>query len=76
MGSLQVNAIHPQAHRYMFGILLSPRLETGVKIYQLEHEFDIPMENDMGEELNQMCNLSDYVEEDEETIRKILKNIE
>ena len=114
MGSLQVNAIHPQAHRYMFGILLSPRLETGVKIYQLEHEFDIPMENDMGEELNQMCNLSDYVEElgiekgiergiekhlsqqvkkklakgksvgeiadeleeDEETIRRILKNIE
>ena len=63
MGSLQVNAIHPQAHRYMFGILLSPRLETGVKIHQLEHEFDIPMENDMGEELNQMCNLSDYVEE-------------
>lgn len=110
MGSLQVNEIQPQAHRYMFGILLSPRLETGVKIYQLEHEFDIPMENDMGEELNQMCNLSDYVEElgiekgiekhlsqqvkkklakgksieeiadeleeDEETIRRILKNIE
>ncbi len=110
MGSLQVNAIQPQAHRYMLGILLSPRLETGVKIYQLEHEFDIPMENDMGEELNQMCNLSDYVEElgiekgiekhlsqqvkkklakgksvgeiadeleeDEETIRRILKNIE
>ena len=98
----------------MLGILLSPRLETGVKIHQLEHEFDIPMENDMGEELNQMCNLSDYVEElgiekgiergiekhlsqqvkkklakgksieeiadeleeDEETIRRILKNIE
>ena len=94
----------------MFGILLSPRLETRVKIHQLEHEFDIPMENDMGEELNQMCNLSDYVEElgiekgiekhlsqpgkeeacqsksieeiadeleeDEETIRRILKNIE
>ena len=47
----------------MLGILLSPRLETGMKIHQLEHEFDIPMENDMGEELNQMCNLSDYVEE-------------
>lgn len=98
----------------MLGILLSPRLETGMKIHQLEHEFDIPMENDMGEELNQMCNLSDYVEElgiekgiergiekhlsqqvkkklakgksvgeiadeleeDEETIRRILKNIE
>ena len=29
----------------------------------LNPEFDIPMENDMGEELNQMCNLSDYVEE-------------
>ena len=34
-----------------------------MKIHQLKHEFDIPMENDMGEELNQMCNLSDYVEE-------------
>ena len=29
----------------------------------MENEFDIPMEIDMGEELNQMCNLSDYVEE-------------
>ena len=43
----------------MLGILLSPWLETEVKIHQLEHEFDIPMENDMGEELNQMCNLSE-----------------
>ena len=94
----------------MLGILLSLRLETQAKIHQLEHEFDIPMENDMGEELNQMCNLSDYVEElgiekgiekhlsqqvkkklakgrsveeiadeleeDEATIRRILKNIE
>ena len=94
----------------MLGILLSPRLDSGEKIHQLEYEFDIPMENDMGEELNQMCNLSDYVEElgiekgiekhlsqqvkkklakgksvgeiadeleeDEETIRRILKNIE
>ena len=47
----------------MLGVLLSPRLDSGEKIHQLEYEFDIPMENDMGEELNQMCNLSDYVEE-------------
>lgn len=63
MDSLQVNEIYPQAHHHMLGILLSPRLETEVKLHQLEHEFHIPMENDMGEELNQMCNLSDYVEE-------------
>ena len=47
----------------MLGVLLSPRLDSGEKIRQLEYEFDIPMENDMGEELNQMCNLSDYVVE-------------
>ena len=47
----------------MLGVLLSPRLDSGEKIHQLEYEFDIPMENDMGEELNQMCNLSDYVVE-------------
>ena len=47
----------------MLGILLSPKIKAESKIHQLEHEFDIPMENDMGEELNQMCNLSDYVEE-------------
>ena len=47
----------------MLGILLSPKIKAGSKMEQLEHEFDIPMENDMGEELNQMCNLSDYVEE-------------
>ena len=47
----------------MLGILLTPEIEAKAKIKQLENEFDIPMENDMGEELNQMCNLSDYVEE-------------
>ena len=37
---------------------------SDIKIRQLEEEFAIPMENkEMGEELNQMCNLSDYVEE-------------
>ena len=40
----------------MLGILLSPKIKAESKIHQLEHEFE-------GEELNQMCNLSDYVEE-------------
>ena len=48
----------------MLGVLLSPKLKVQNKIRQLEEEFAIPMENkEMGEELNQMCNLSDYVEE-------------
>ncbi len=47
----------------MLGVLLAPGIKAKAKIHQLENEFDIPMENDMGEELNQMCNLSDYVEE-------------
>lgn len=47
----------------MLGILLSPKIAAWEKIGQLKCEFDIPMENNMGEELNQMCNLSDYVEE-------------
>ena len=33
------------------------------KIKILEEDFQIPMEREMGKELNQMCNLSDYVEE-------------
>lgn len=44
----------------MLGVLLAPGIKANAKIHQLENEFDIPMENDMGEE---MCNLSDYVEE-------------
>ena len=47
----------------MLGILLSPRMKVTDKITQLENEYEIPMENDMGEEMNEMCNLSDYVEE-------------
>lgn len=47
----------------MLGVLLSPTIKAKTKINQLETEFDIPMQNDMGEELSQMCNLSDYVEE-------------
>ena len=48
----------------MLGLLLSPKISAKAKIRQLEEEFAIPMESKtMGEELNQMCNLSDYVEE-------------
>ena len=48
----------------MLGLLLSPKIKGKVKIQQLKEEFAIPMESKaMGEELNQMCNLSDYVEE-------------
>ena len=46
------------------GLLLSPKIKGKVKIQRLKKEFSIPMESKtMGEELNQMCNLSDYVEE-------------
>ncbi|WP_346664352.1 hypothetical protein [uncultured Merdimonas sp.] len=48
----------------MLGVLLSPKIKAQNKIRQLEEEFAIPTKNEeMGEELNQMCNLSDYVEE-------------
>ena len=47
----------------MLGVLLAPEIQVNAKIEQLENEFDIPMKIDMGKELNQMCNLSDYVEE-------------
>ena len=48
----------------MLGLLLSPKIKVKVKIQQLKEEFEIPMESKaIGEELNQMCNLSDYVEE-------------
>ncbi len=47
----------------MLGVLLSPDMAAELKIRYLEREFDIPMESNMGEEMNLMCNLSDYVEE-------------
>ena len=55
----------------MLGVLLAPGIKANAKIHQLENEFDIPMENDMGEELNQMCNFSEIageLESDEDTI--------
>lgn len=47
----------------MLNILLSSEIKLERKIRKLEEEFHIPMEDGMGKELNQMCNLSDLVEE-------------
>ena len=45
----------------LLGVLFSPKIDAAAKIDRVEQEFEIPMEEQMGEELNQMCNLSDYV---------------
>ena len=47
----------------MLNILLSSEMKAEQKIRELEDNFHIPMTVEMGKELNQMCNLSDYVEE-------------
>ena len=47
----------------MLNILLSSEMKAEQKIRELEENFYIPMTVKMGKELNQMCNLSDYVEE-------------
>lgn len=47
----------------MLNVLLSTKMKVDEKIKILEEDFQIPMEREMGKELNQMCNLSDLVEE-------------
>ena len=47
----------------MLNVLLSAKMKAEEKIKILEEDFQISMEREMGKELNQMCNLSDYVEE-------------
>ena len=47
----------------MLNVILSSEMKPEKKIKALEEDFHIPMEDEMGEELNQMCNLSDLVEE-------------
>lgn len=47
----------------MLNVLLSAKMKADEKIKILEEDFQISMEREMGKELNQMCNLSDYVEE-------------
>ena len=47
----------------MLNTLLSPELPAAQKIQNLKNKYQIDMEAHIGKELNQMCNLSDYVEE-------------
>lgn len=47
----------------MLNLLLSPRVRAEVKKKKLAEEFDIGTDNQLGKEINQMCNLSDLVEE-------------
>ncbi len=47
----------------MLNTLFDPGMNPQRKLEKLENDYQIPMENKLGEELNQMCNLSDYVEE-------------
>ncbi len=48
----------------LLGVLLSQDIDAAKKQQILANEFDIPVEQGtFGEELNQMCNLSDYVEQ-------------
>ena len=47
----------------MLNILFSVEMNAGEKMRKLEQDFHIPMEQKIEKELNQMCNLSDYVVE-------------
>lgn len=47
----------------MLSVLLSSAIAPADKIEIMEKEYEIPMERKIKKELNQMCNLSDYVEE-------------
>lgn len=47
----------------MLNILFSVEMNAGEKMRKLEQGFRIPMEQKIEKELNQMCNLSDYVVE-------------
>lgn len=44
-------------------MLFDSKLESERKIKRLEEQYHIEMESKLGKELNQMCNLSDWVEE-------------
>lgn len=47
----------------MLNTLFSVEMDAGEKMKKLEQDFHIPMEQKIEKELNQMCNLSDYVVE-------------
>lgn len=64
-----------ELHR-LLGALLSQTLTVQEKENIMEEEYKIPMEQEMREEVNTMCNLSQGIREDarEEMIVEILKN--
>ncbi len=45
----------------MMNTLLSPALDVNTKKAILQNEYQIPMDDGLGKELNLMCNLSEYV---------------
>ena len=47
----------------MLTTLLSSRIDLQEKKQQLQETYQIPMEQELEREVNEMCNLSDYVEE-------------
>lgn len=47
----------------MLSVLLSSAIAPADKMEIMEKKYEIPMERKIKKELNQMCNLSDYVEE-------------
>lgn len=47
----------------MLNVLLSPEMPKKEKKQTLEDDYQIPMNNELGRELNIMCNLSELVEE-------------
>lgn len=64
-----------ELHR-LLGALLSQTLTVQEKENIMEEEYKIPMEQEMRDEVNTMCNLSQGIREDarEEMIVEILKN--
>lgn len=47
----------------MLNLLFDPSVTPAKKIQQLEEQYCLEMETNLGKELNEMCNLSDYIEE-------------
>ena len=62
-----------EMHR-LIGTLISDELKEHEKLNILENEYNIPTSNEFGEEVNVMCNLSEWIEEKaaEENTQKII----
>ena len=48
---------------HFLNVLLSPVIKVNEKKKILNHKFGIQMEKEIGEELNEMCNLSEAIEQ-------------